>query len=100
MPPWKFGIFLGYNAAALVGIYFYGVKLRGKRVQPSLKNLKTLSIDKLFVKGVKHGVCSSLCRPLLSGFTWLDSSQFAITQFHSLIFENWHKFRAVIIRSD
>lgn len=56
MPPWKFALFIGYNAAALVGTYFYGVKLRGKRVPPSIKNLKALSIGKLFSKGVQHGV--------------------------------------------
>jgi hypothetical protein len=63
MPPWKFGMFVGYNAVALSGMYFYGVKLRGKRVEPSLKNNKQLTIPRLFSKGVQHGVVHSLVRP-------------------------------------
>lgn len=56
MPPWKFGLFVSYNALSLVGMYFYGVKLRGKRVAPSFANRDKLTIANLFSKGMQHGV--------------------------------------------
>lgn len=36
LPLWKVGLFIAYNGLSLVGMYFYGVKLRGKRVAPSI----------------------------------------------------------------
>ncbi len=56
MPLWKFGLFVSYNAVALAGMYFYAVKLRGKRVTPSLANRSKFTISNLLSQGTKHGV--------------------------------------------
>jgi hypothetical protein len=56
LPLWKFGLFVGYNAVSLVGMYFYGVKLRGERAEPSLKHVHKFTIANLFRKGVTHSV--------------------------------------------
>lgn len=62
LPLWKFGLFVGYNALSLAGMYVYGVKLRGSRVEPSMKERGRFTIPQLFRKGVTHSVSS----PLLS----------------------------------
>lgn len=56
LPLWKFGIFVGYNAVSLVSMYAYGVRLRGERVEPSLKERSKFTIPNLFKKGVTHSV--------------------------------------------
>jgi hypothetical protein len=56
LPLWKFGLFVGYNALSLVGMYAYGVKLRGARVEPSLKERGRFTIPQLFKKGATHSV--------------------------------------------
>ena len=60
MPIWKMLVFLGYNASALVAMYHYGVKLRGKRAQPSTLNNSKFTINRLFSKGLQHSVTLSL----------------------------------------
>jgi hypothetical protein len=85
MPLWKFGLFVGYNALALVGMYHYGVKLRGKRVEPSIKNIKKLTIANLFMKGVKHSVNSILGRSSWCRCIWLGWLWSAITPYPSLV---------------
>lgn len=60
LPLWKFGLFIAYNGAALAGMYFYGVKLRGKRMEPSLLNREKYTIANLFSRGVQHSVRDGL----------------------------------------
>lgn len=64
MPLWKFGIFVSYNALSLVGMYYYGAKLRGKRVPPSFANRDKFTIANLLSKGFQHGVDIILLRSL------------------------------------
>ena len=54
---------MGYNAIALVGMYHYAVKLRGKRPRPSTLNNSKFTIDRLFSMGSKHSVPLSIVRP-------------------------------------
>lgn len=56
MPLWKVGLFVGYNGLALTGMCYYAMKLRGKRVQPSLKNKHNLTVFNMFRKGSIHAV--------------------------------------------
>jgi len=56
MPLWKLFVFLGYNATSLVAMYHYGVKLRGKRAEPSTLNNSKFTITRLFSKGLQHSV--------------------------------------------
>lgn len=56
LPLWKFGLFVGYNAASLAAMYFYGVRLRGKRLEPSLQNNGQLTVARLFRRGLTHSV--------------------------------------------
>jgi hypothetical protein len=58
LPLWKFGLFVGYNAVSLAGMYYYGVRLRGERVEPSLKERSRFTIPNLFRKGVTHSVAN------------------------------------------
>lgn len=56
LPLWKFGLFVGYNAVSLTGMYFYGVRLRGKRLEPSLQHTRQLTVAALFRRGLTHSV--------------------------------------------
>ena len=60
MPLWKIGLFVGYHGFALTGMYYYAMKLRGKRVEPSLKNRHNLTVFKMFRKGSVHAVPHSI----------------------------------------
>ena len=62
LPLWKFGVFVGYNALSLVGMYAYGVRLRGARVEPSLRERGKFTIPNLFKRGAAHSVTHSICR--------------------------------------
>lgn len=58
LPLWKFGLFVGYNAVSLAAMYFYGVRLRGRRLEPSLQNNSQLTVANLFRRGLTHSVCT------------------------------------------
>lgn len=60
MPLWKIGVVVGYHGFALAGMYYYAMKLRGKRVEPSFKNRHQLTVINMFRKGSVHAVLSSL----------------------------------------
>jgi hypothetical protein len=55
---WKTAALIGYNLFALTGMFFYGVKLRGKRLTAGqmTKKPEQLGTLNLFIQGSKHGV--------------------------------------------
>jgi hypothetical protein len=60
MPLWKIGLFVGYHGFALTGMYYYAMKLRGKRVKPSFNNRHALTVINMFRKGSLHAVLLAL----------------------------------------